>query len=237
MMSPLDPLKNVMPNLEQAMEFRPLFLMTGFVLFTDFLSVEYYGSNILNIHKLDDFGLQKVAIPVVLSLLIFGYSTSLFLRIFKNLTDQIVGATIWQGWIHIKYRWFWVDNNNTHSGYRSVFMHDLREKAHKTKDPYYLSLLKEGEHKEREYEDSSDKLSFAAFSTVIISFLDLFCGNETSDRGIIRQALAHHGTFGYYIFGIMVLFLLVLSFRPIFIEYPRKIYCPELADEIRAKLR
>jgi len=237
MMSPIDPLKNALPSLEQATQFRPLFLLTSFVVFLDCSSLYCYGKNILRLSASPDMSLQRLAVPVLLALILFGFFLSIFVKLAKILADQIVILTVWSLWNQIKHRLFLPDHKRMRFHYDKVPLSAIKAKAHRTKEPYYLSLKKEAEQKLQEYEDQAEDTALSAFSVIVLMILDVYGRFAKPEPGVVREILSAFGQYGQVIFFLVVLVLIILAFFPIFAEPPRTVYCPELAEEMDAARR
>ncbi len=236
MMSPIDPLKNALPSLEQATQLRPLFLLTSFVIFLDCASVYCCGKNIIHLSSGVDMSLQQLAVPVLLALILFGF-LSIILRVLKNFADIIVVETVWRLWNHIQHKYLLQEHRTRKFYYDTVPLSQISAKAHKTKEPYYLSLLKEAEEKRREYEALSQGNALGAFSVIVLSIFDVSGFPSGMDYGIIPQFLGYPGQYAYFMFFIMYIFIIAVAFYPVFHEYTAMVYCPELAEELNAELK
>ncbi|WP_147061421.1 hypothetical protein [Kozakia baliensis] len=237
MMSPIDPLKNALPSLEQATQFRPLFLLTSFVVFLDCSSLYCYGKNILHLSGSPDMNLQRLAVPALLALILFGFFLSVIVRLAKILADQIVIATAWRIWLHIEREFLSSEHERVRFYYNTVPLGAIKAKAHKTKESYYLSLWKEAEERHREYEALSEDTALGAFSVIVLTILDVSGCFAKQEPGVISQIFTASGPYGQVMFCLVSMVLISCAFLPIFADRSTQVYCPELAEEMNAARR
>jgi hypothetical protein len=144
--------------------------------------------------------------------------------------NYMVIETVWRLWNKVEIssnptgRRYWVGSND-------VPLYALREKAHSTKDSYYLKLLNEADELKVKADDRKRRAARLALATVLLFLADLYYPFAAEAKSITQQLAQDLGEQGYawaWIFGCL---LLAIAFYPIFEDDYPVVYCPRLARE------
>lgn len=232
-----DSLKNLIPGLEKATEINFLLLLTSFVLLADCAALYAHGMNLLHLSDVPDVLKPRLAVEAVILVIGFGVSVGVvmpFVLIFSNaLVSKTVGR-VWTDfviWSDPEGRRYHPDSGN------SVALYSLRKKAHDSKESYYLNLLKEADEEETERYLKIRQTAVYAFSTLVLSGVDLYAPLTRHGQGILAQIAEGLGQHGYGWLFCLGALLLILSFYPMFEDHHAFVHCPTLAHELREEDR
>ena len=231
----LDSLKNIIPSLEKATEVNFTLLLTSFVLLADCAALYVHGMNILHLSEVPDIIKPRLAIEAVLLVIGFGVTVGIAMPVFLFFANLLVDGTVKRLWDRYE---IWSDPDGRRfrpaSAY-SVSVYELREKAHISKESYYLNLLKEANEKEKERSYKIQQTALYAFTVIALSNIDLYSSLSPKTNGIVAQIADEFGRDGrgwLYCFEFM---LILLAFYPVFEEHNPVAHCPELAQELEKK--
>lgn len=226
-----DALKNVVPSLEKATEVAFLLLLTDFFLLADCAAPYTHGMNLLHLADIPDVIKPRLAIEAVILIVAFGIMATV-MELIAIIVNGIVIETVLRLWLWTQFKLdpqrnpFRLDSANV------VHLHNLRTKAHRSKETYYLNLLKEADEKENEHFAHMKKTSRYALTALLLGCIDLFAPLAPGASGILAQIADGLGTNGYVWLSLFGYFLLVVAFYPIFEDRHPTVYCPELAREL-----
>jgi hypothetical protein len=121
--------------------------------------------------------------------------------------------------------------------HEDLVLHDLRSKAHKSKENYFLNLLEQADEAENEHLAQERKNNRYALAALLLGCVDLFAPLSPGTTSALAQIADGLGPNGYGWLLILGCFLLVVAFYPIFVDRHPTVYCPELARELHEQER
>jgi hypothetical protein len=167
----------IFSSLENALETTSFLLMSNFLLIVDIGLIYLNGFGIAGLTKNADALKPGIAIQILLLFVFFSLFMSLIVPVVCALILGIYNFII----CHLLYaagRWvdkkIGIENHVEKLERNFVLVNDLREKAHLTKDSYYLSLLKEFDEKNDKYSNHHIKLFILSLSVIISSIFNFF---------------------------------------------------------------
>ena len=176
----LDSLKNLVPSLEKATEVNFLLLLTSFVLLADCTALYAHGMNILHLSEMPDVIKPRLAVEAIILVIGFGMLVGIAMPFLLMLANIMVIQTVGRLWTHVE---IWSDPDSQRfrpdTAY-SVPVYELREKAHASKDSYYLNLLKEVDKEENENRRKMRQITLFSFTVLVLSGVNLY-GNYPVD--------------------------------------------------------
>ena len=114
-------------------------------------------------------------------------------------------------------------------------VYSLRQKAHASKESYYLNLLKEADEEETEHWNKTRQTALFAFTVLVLSGVDFYAPLSPEGNGVLAQIADGLGQNGYGWLVCLGCILVVLAFYPIFEDRHPMVHCPELARELEKK--
>jgi hypothetical protein len=228
----LDSLKNVVPSLEKATEVNFCLLLASFVLFTDCKSLYVHGMNILHLSEVPDVIKPRPAIEAVILVIGFGVLVGAAMPFVQIFAGIVVSETAERLWTRFEILAGLYYQRFRPPSAMSVSVSQLREKAHATKESYYLDLLKEAETEEAEHWDKTRQTALFALTVLVLSGVDLYVPLSPKGNGILTQIADGLGQNGYGLLLWLGFILVVLAFYPVFENYRLWVHCPELAQEL-----
>ena len=233
----LDSLKNVVPSLEKATEINLLLLLTSFMLLADCASLYVHGMNILRLSDIPDVIKPRLAIEAIILVIGFGMTVGIVMPTLLFFANLLMNGTVKELWDRFE---IWSDPDGRRfrpaSAY-SVPVSELREKAHTSKESYYLNLLKEADEREEERLRKIQQTALLAFTVLVLSTINLYALLSPGKSGILAQIVGGYGQEGRGWLFCLGCILMVLAFYPVFEEHDPVAYCPELAQELGKKRR
>lgn len=228
-------LKNIVPSLEKVIEVNFLLLLASFVLLADCTALYVHGMNILRLSDVPDIIKPRLAVEAVILVIGFGVFVGFAMPLLLMFANLAVIETVGRLWDRLE---IWSDPDGRRfrpqSAY-SVSLYELREKAHASKESYYLNLLKEANEKENEHRERVRQTALFAFTVLVLSSVDLYAPFSPREGGILTQIANGLGQNGYgWLFCLGCTFV-ALAFYPMFEDRHPTVYCPELAREIEKK--
>jgi hypothetical protein len=227
-----DALKNVVPSLEKATEVTFVLLLTSFFLLADCAALFVHGMNLLHLADMPDVIKPRLAIEAVILIIVFGVFMAIVMEFVAITANEIAIETVWR-------LWFWIvtkldpDRNPFRlESANAVHLHNLRTKAHKSKETYYLDLFKEADENENEYFAILRKNSNYALAALLLGCVDLFAPLSPGTTSVLAEIADGLGHSGYSLLFLLGCFLLIVAFYPIFEDRHPTVYCPELAREL-----
>jgi hypothetical protein len=233
----LDSLKNVVPSLEKATEVNFCLLLTSFVLFADCLSLYVHGMNVLHLSEVQGVIKPHLAIEAIILVIWFGVLVGIAMPFVQIVASTVVSETAERLWTRFEI-WSGLDDQQFRPpSWGDVSVSALREKAHATKESYYLDLLKEAKAEEAEHRDKTQQTALFALTVLVLSGVNLYAPLSPEGNCILTQIADGLGQNGYGLLFLLGVILLMLAFYPVFENYHLWVYCPELAQELEKKRR
>jgi hypothetical protein len=231
----LDSLKNVVPSLEKATEVSFILLLTSFVLLADCAAPYVHGMNILHLSEVPDVIRPRLAIEAVVFVIIFGLLVGVVMPFVLVIVNGVVIETAGRLWIRYV---IWSDPDGRRFRPDSAYdvpVYSLRQKAHASKESYYLNLLKEADEEETEHWNKTRQTALFAFTVLVLSGVDFYAPLSPEGNGVLAQIADGLGQNGYGWLVCLGCILVVLAFYPIFEDRHPMVHCPELARELEKK--
>ena len=226
--------------LEKSIEIQVALMIYCFLIFFDTCSELLTKSGVYELA----FGEPNVSITVALAtkcvvmIVMFSIVMSLFMPILASLiTAGFIVPIAYSK--PVLWLWFPKDGGERHthemwaSGY--VLSYAIEEKAHETKDQYYLELAKAAE--QRESKEQSDymrtnMLLLTAFSFSIYNMLGHF-----DSLSLLQNFSRKIGENGYAYVCMFICVFLVYSIKLVIRDDDVWVYCPSIANEFWEELR
>lgn len=231
----LDSLKNIVPSLEKATEINFLLLLTSFVLLADCASLYVHDMNILRLSDIPDVMKPRLAIEAIILVIGFGMTVGIAMPALLFFANLLMDGTVKKLWDRFEIRSDPDGRRFRPASAYSVPVGELREKAHTSKESYYLNLLKEADEREEERLRKIHQTALLAFTVLLLSTINLYAALSPEKIGILAQITDGFGQEGRGWLLCLGCILMVLAFYPVFKEHDPVVYCPELAQELGKK--
>ncbi len=214
----------VFTTLEAATKAKFCILATTFLLLLDNVFIKLGQPTVFQIASSSEVMAQSnLAIKSLLIYVLFSFVTSILLPPLAIFFDQVLSGLI------IRIALIGSSNISGKNETRPlgcVYLSELREEAHKTKDKYYLDLYNEYNKKRIEKKANAIQLTFYIFYCMSMLCWNYYLGHAQEDAISIVVA-KYIGDKDYVYVPILVLFY--MFFRPYFQdEKPQWVYCPTL---------
>lgn len=223
--------------LDRTTERTNFFLLVAFVLAADCGLLHIYKVGLLQIAGMPELIKPQLAInSVILFVLFSGLMSIVMPRLSVILYDLIV-HTVYALWMNIRLRVFPDVPLIPRPDQGFVRFYQLKDKAYKTFDSFYVAALKEA--RDNIIQKESDKLRTVILSTtaLILSLVDFLFRTSPKSPSLLQGIAVSLGEDGNWWIWIFFATLAFVAYRPIFAEADTDVYCPPLADEIWAEER
>ena len=231
-----DPTKisGLLSILEKSVEIHVALIIYCFLLFFDICLELFDHSGVYDLA----FGEPNVRITAVLAIkfvvifVIFSIFISIFMPTIAVLTEGLIRPIAYSRPV----TWLWMPGDD--GGVRhihemwllgNVYSSTIEEKAHETKEQYYLDLAKDAEQRDSDYQRTT-RLFIAAFGLSAYNILGHF-GSLSLLQGIAVKI----GEYGYIYVWMFTCVFLVHSLK-LLLRDSDWMYCPSIANELLDKL-
>lgn len=218
-------------NIEKLTEIRTAFVFWGLILFIDCGLLLLNGSGFLDVMQASKPLKQRLLIELVLLLAGFSCFTSTVMPLITDLLYRVANFTIvpWAKRL-AGLRPGGSDATLSMQNYPRGFvpLHELRDKAHHSRDLYYMDLLSEALNKET----ANRRLTLYAMTDFVLAIVNFQFPSSGPNSASILQHVASHLGGDAVMWGIIALSA-VPAFRSAFRNLPEPVYCPALYGELQ----
>jgi hypothetical protein len=232
-----DPTKisGLLSILEKSVEIHVALIIYCFLLFFDICLELFDHSGVYDLA----FAEPNVRITAVLAIkfviifVIFSIFISIFMPTIAVLTEGLIRPIAYSKPV----TWLWLPGDDggirhMHEMWLSGYVHAyaIEEKAHETKEQYYLDLAKDAEQRDSDYQRTT-RLLIAAFGFSVYNMLGHF-----SSLSLLQGIAVKSGEYGYIYVWMFICVFLVHSLRWLLLDNDW-MYCPSIANEFLEKLQ
>lgn len=232
-------LKNlgIFSTLQAATKAKFFLLAASFILLVDNVLLQLKQPGIFDlVAKKEVLEGSNLPLKAILIFVAFSFLTSMILPILAIVFDEVLRITVGNGQIALDSymnKLFKVEDKSLNREHDCVLLHELRRKAHESKESYYINLY--DKHRKLQEESRASMFEFAMYSFYCLAMLTFNFYIGQSNKKATSMILADYFESSAVIWYSIAALIVMVGYR-FFTSYrPEWIYCPSLYDEITEK--